>query len=243
MEDVEVDSINDSQVATDVANIVRDSYEHIVVKADLPEHWSLFELTASGDSDLPTIMTLPSNILSVDWVKYDNKLDGETDTNFVPVQYMELEKFLTMMDQFDSDESDVDIFTYTVGSDTFSFKAYNNKFPSYYTSLDDYTLLFDAYNSDEGDTTLQKTKTMCYGKLSSTFTMSDSFIPDLDPEQFQLLINEAKGQAFVEKKQTQNPKAEQRARSNWITTARKKRGIGDPYLEFKRLPDYGRKRP
>lgn len=242
-EDITINSIEDNELAQDIAKVVRDSYEFIATKADLPEHWSLFELTASGDADLPNIMYLPSNILALDWVKYDNREDGDTDAFFQEVKFMELKEFLEYTHQFDSDEDDVDQITFDIGSDTILFKCYNDRFPTYYTAADDYTLVFDAYNSEEGDSTLVKNKTQCYGKLSSTFTMDDDFIPDLDAEQFQLLINEAKAQAFVEKKQTQNPKAEQRARSLWISTARKKRAVGDPYGEFKNLPDYARRRP
>ncbi len=51
------------------------------------------------------------------------------------------------------------------------------------------------------DTTLQTSKTLCYGQIIPTFTLEDSFIPDLDDTQFPLLLNEAKAIAFVELKQ------------------------------------------
>ena len=124
---------------------------------------------------------------------------------------------------------------------TFPIFYFNDRFPTCYTTVDDFTLLFDAYNSDE-DSTLQKSKTLCFGKLSPTFTLTDSFTPDLDAELFSLLLNEAKAQAFAELKQQQNPIAEGRSRRLWIQSLKNRQAVPDPYSRYKdHYPNYGRK--
>ena len=66
----------------------------------------------------------------------------------------------------------------------------------------------DAY--DVGiDSTLQTSKTQCYGKQDPSWTMSDAFIPDLPANAFSLLLNEAKSTCFLVIKQMANNKAEQ----------------------------------
>lgn len=241
MDSDEVNSISDTTESLQVARIVQDTYEDIIARADVPEHWGFFELEASGSVDKPTQMTIPSNVLTVKWIKYNCMESGETSPVYDDLYFVELEDFLRRMYLLNSDDSEVEKGSLTSNSETFDLFWYNDRWPSYYTTFDDHTLIFDAYKQTV-DSTLQKSKTMCYGQLEPSFTFSDSFTPDLDAKHFAILINEAKVQAFAELKQSQNAVAERRARNGWINLQRAKQAIPNPFSEYDRLPNYGRKR-
>lgn len=240
MDSDEVNSISDSTESLQVAKVIQETYEFIVATADLPEHNSLFELIASGDINKPVQMSLPSNALSVEWLKYDCTDTGETAPTWKEVTWLEPKVFLDRMYMLNSDETAVDTATYADNSESFQILYWNDRFPTYYTSLDDRTLIFDAYKATV-DSTLQKSKTMVYGELSADFTFDDTFTPDLDQKLFTLLQNEAKVQAFAELKQMDNAVAARRARKGWLNLQRQKQAVPDPNYWYNQLPNYARK--
>jgi hypothetical protein len=238
MDSDEVNSISDTVEAQQVAAIVQETYNYLVSSINLPEHYSLFELQASGDPNLPVVMYLPSNVLELKYLKYDTVLTDEDGPIYKEVWPLELTEFLNRMYNLSSSNSNVGTATLTANSEDFPILFNNDRAPQYYTSFDDYSLLFDAYNSDE-DTTLQKSKTVAFGRLSPSFSLTDSFTPDLDPEHFTLLLNESKAQAFAELKQLENRTAVARARRGWIRTQDANNFPGNYY---DRLPNYARRR-
>lgn len=237
MDSDEVSSINDTVEALAVANIVKECYFNIVGKLDLPELDSIFQLTGSGNSDQPCLMYLPSNVLDLDKVKYNS---GSTnDPVWYDLKFVTLDDYLDNMSSLDTDDDNVGTMSYVEDGQTFVFKFRNDELPSTYTSFNDRTLLFDSYDSAV-NTTLVGAKTMCYGAIEPTFTLSDTFTPNLDPRQFDLLLNSAKAQAFVELKQIQNPKAEDKERKGQINAQRTKHAI-DRRGGSKTYRGYGRK--
>lgn len=237
----EVNSITDTQEARQVASTLEDTYYDIVSRLDLPEHYSMFELEASGDNAKPTIMYLPSTCLKLLWVKYNNILSTETSPSYVEVKSLPFKEFTDRMYMLTTDDTNVETFSHTIGTDTIDFMYTNDAFPTYYTTPDDYMLIFDSYDSDE-DTTLQKNKTVAYGQLSPTFTLEDSFTPDLDEGLFSLLLNEAKVVVHAEQRQQDHAVARQKARKHWIRSQIDKQAIKTgSALDY--IPDYGRRRP
>jgi hypothetical protein len=135
--------------------------------------------------------------------------------------------------------------THTVNGFTFTFYFKNDTKPCYYTSFNDNTLIFDSYDSAV-DSTLQDSKTLCFGSLTNVFTRSDSWVPNLQPDQFALLLNEAKSLAWAELKQTTHAKADQTARRNWRHLSKQSHHVMDQRFRhdnhsFDALPYYGRK--
>jgi len=220
----EVNSISDTVESSQIATILKNSYYDIVSSLDLPEHKTLFELTASGMST-PVVMTKPSDITDIEWLKYDYYTADDPHHQFLPVAYVDLKTFLEMSYALNPSDADVETCNVTTfGSDSLVLNYYNDRHPKYYTSYDDNTILFDAYDAAE-DSFLQKTKTQGFGLSIPSWTASDGFTPDLDARQFTLLLNEAKAQASIELKQAANPKAEKRARRGWIQAQRTKKNI------------------
>jgi hypothetical protein len=232
----EVNTISDTVEAAQVATIIKNTYFDIVSSLELPEHDDLFELTATT-SDTPTVMTKPSDVTDIKWVKYDYYTTADPLHNFMDVFYLDLHEFLTRQYRLNPSDDNVETCNLTTrSSDSLVLNYRNDAHPKYYTTFDDNTVLFDSYDSDE-DAFLQKTKTQCFGSIIPGWTHSDAFTPDLDAKQFTLLLNEAKGQAFVELKQAANPKAEKRARRGWIQAQRTKNNI----VKKTNYSGYGRK--
>lgn len=244
MDGDEVTAITDTAESAQVANIIRQCFYEIAANAKLPEHFSLFELTETSTSS-PTIMTKPTDVLTIDWIKYDNMLTADSPvTDYRQVAFQEWSGFHAALLQSDSDATEVSRFNYTVGSDTIPFIYRNDRFPMFYSTYNDNTIVFDSFNSDE-DTFLRKTKTMCYGLKESSWTHSDSAVPSLDHKLSNLLFQNAKAQCFLELKQVENISSERKSRRGWLTLYKEKHDIKgtlkDDYYDPKKLPHYGRK--
>lgn len=243
MDSDEINNVTDTPEAQQVAMCIRRAYFDMVARSDLPEHFDLFQLEASGDSNKPTLMTRPTTVDQLLWIKYDKRLDGSDPPHFDYVRYVEPTEFFHMMHMLNTDDTEVATFSYTGDSDTHAIPYRNDKAPDFWTSIDDSNIFFDSYDSDI-DTTLQKSKTMCYGLCDVTFNLtSNSFTPDLDSQQFPLLVNEAKALAWAELKQAQHVKAEREAMKQRTRMHQNKRALPSKYGygDFYNLPSYGRK--
>lgn len=236
MDSDEVSTISQTNESLAVANIVKECYFDIIGKLDFPEHQGIFQLDASGDNEKPVLMSLPSNALDILTLKYNE--NTVSDPNLYTVAYVPLEEFIARVTTYNIDDTNVDSLSLTVNGGNFVFKYQTDKDPDYYTSYDDRSVIFDSYDSSK-DSTLQKVKTYCYGSILPSFEMDNTFIPDLDARQFQLLIQEAKAQAFQELKQVENPKAERKARQNHILAQRTKDAV-DQRSALQRITRFGR---
>lgn len=241
MDSDEVNSISDTIESNQVALLLKGLYYDLANDLALPEHEGLIELTASGDNEKPVLMSVPSDVIRVSSISYDTR--GANDDTIAlpqwrPLTFLPLNEFITFTQGYRSDETTVESMHVTSGSDTFEFIHRNDVMPTYFTTFDDQQLIFDSYDSDV-DTTLQKSKTLCYGARYSAFTMQDNFIPDLDPTQFSYYLNRAKVRAFAELKQQEHREASTEARRQKIVI--QKRQHKTPNLTpFQKRPNYGR---
>lgn len=239
MDSDEVNSISDTVEANQVALVIKTVYFDIITRANLPEHYTLRSMVASGTSAKPTLMTLPSDVAEVYWLKYNKATLTDTDDNFQPVELMTPADFLDRMHSLDTTETNVSTFSHTLNSDAMTFVYRDDKAPEVYMCLDDNTLIFDSYDA-EVDTTLQTSKTLAYCKKTIPFTMSDTFVPDLDDAQTSLLLNESKALAWAELKQTSHGKAERTASRGWTRLQQTKFRTSQPSF-FNSFPNFGRK--
>jgi len=230
----EVNSISDTTESRQVAELVKTKYFDIVSRAHLPEHKQMFQLVASADPTLPVVMYQPSGIRTVEWIKYHRVETNPTIDDFTYVTILPLQQFIDRSHALNLDEVNVDSLTLN----SFTFYFMNDRQPCYCTIVNDDTIVFDSYDADV-DTTLQSSKTIAFGLINPTFTMVDSFIPDLDDAQFPLLLNEVTAAAFADLKQTINPKVEQEVRRQWSSFEKTKYFPKPNYLA--QLPNFGRK--
>lgn len=242
MDSDEVNSIGDTTESRQVVDIIETTFNDIVTDVSFPEHFDLFELEPSNDPTRPTLMYVPSKVRKIEWIQYDNRLSGETIRNMQPVSPLMRYEFFARTQGLDSADADVYQYNYLVGAETFDVRGKSDRFPQYFTNINNRVLLFDSYRSDE-DTTLTANKTVCFGQIIPTFTRSDGFVPDLDPQRFSYLFNEAKLQAHAELKQVENAIAARRARTAKVRLQNQKHPTEQPgYKTRPDLPNYGRKR-
>lgn len=237
----EVNSITDTTEAYDIAKIVKSVYYDSASELRLTEHQTLFQLEASGDDALPTLMTVPSNIIKVDSIKYDYKEDGDTYSEFKKIKWIDFDTFIRRGQALREDTTGVGSMDVIYNTDeTFEVLFQTDRHPQFYTNVDDTTILFDAYKSTL-DTTLQNSKTMCYGLLYPEFNLEDNFTPTLDPSGFSYLINKAKARCFTEIKQVDNPNAVRETRQQKISLIRNNDRIRDTDAVYKHKSRFGRK--
>ena len=191
----EVNSITDTAEALQVAQAIKTTYEHIIDGRDWPHLYKLFQVTGWGDSDYPTYCTIPENTVEVLWLKYDKS----------PVKYKTPEEFMAIVDVRKSDWDNVEVVTDTSGVEIY---VLNDHSPTYWTSFNDSTIVFDSYDSSV-DSTIQTSKTQAYGKTLPSFTMDDSYVPDLPSQAFSYLLAEAKAHASIVLQQAPDPKAQE----------------------------------
>jgi hypothetical protein len=154
------------------------------------------------------------------------------------VTVLPIEEFIEYVNRFNLGDSNVASFTFVEGGNNFTFNYLTNITPRYCTVIENNYVVFDSFDSTF-DSTLQGSKTMAYGLIVTPFTLSDSFIPDLDDNQFPLLINEAKTLAFYELKQMPHPIADREVKRQWSTVQKTKSKSGKPTY-FEQLPYFGR---
>jgi hypothetical protein len=239
MDSDEVTSITDTAEALQVARIIRQAYYELMNSVDPPELYKVFELTTTS-ADTPTQLILPDDINSLVWVKYDCHRLNEGGTQFEMIPFRKLEDFLATMHLLDTQESDVVSFNVTIDGDVIPVYCNNSRAPSCYTCLgDDQTIIFDSFDSSVEDF-LSGTKTMCYGKETSQFFLTDAFIPKMDEPLFTVLLNEAKVLAFAELKSVNHTVADRNARRGRNRTQAEKFRIKRESAFFD-LPHFGRK--
>lgn len=90
------------------------------------------------------------------------------------------------------------------------------------------------------DSTLQSSKFIVWAIQEPTFTMSDTFTPDLDVDMFPWLLNEAKSVAHVEINQRANAKAEQVSLRQKIRWQSDRHNVASSQSNFYGRVDYGR---
>jgi hypothetical protein len=239
MDSDDVDSINDTTESTQVALLIKGVYYDLATELDLDEHHTLFELDETSSST-PILMTVPTNVVEIENLQYDRSASADASSDYVDVPFVTLTEFLKRANSLGgvtlaTGVATVDI---TLNGETFPIIHTTDNEPTFYTSADDYNIILNSYDSSE-DAYLRKTKTLCTGIVYPTFTLSDSFTPDFNPQQFSLFLNRAKVRAFAELKQVGNVEAASEARMQKIRTQRHKR-ITQDLKEVYKVPRYGR---
>lgn len=197
MDSEAVNSIFDTEEAIQIASVIRDTYFNIIAAKDNPEHDQLLKLEALSDSSKPTVFKYPVNLKEIRLFEYDSKEVYWKD----PLTFLDQLPASGLVDTID--------FIHPVSGVTLTVRT--NKNPRYYTSFDNEYIICDSYDMAV-DTTLQESKSRCWGTKYPTFTISDSFTPDLSEVMFPYLLAESKSVAFSVFKSGSDPKIEQAAR-------------------------------
>lgn len=227
MDSDEVNSVGDTVESLQVAQNVKNTYYELFGEEVRPSFQGLVKLDGLSDVTQPHIMQLPDNVKQVDWIKYNN-----ADVTFLqPKDFIEF--VVARIGQ-------TAITDYT-DSNGMSLPIQTNMTPSYWTTFDNNRVYFDSFDSSS-ESSLQQSKSLCFGQYEQEFLLDDDFIPPLDASQFPGLLAEATSSCFVNHKQVSNSKEEQKSKRQRI------KGMNDRWRlnqrkPYNRTPNYGRQRP
>lgn len=205
-----INSINDSDEALRIANIIKECYEEMILSKEIQTALELFQLQSVSDDDVPTRLELPEKALTLDIVKYTNS----QNKIYSPI-YVEPMTFIDRSLNEDIEQE----FVKTV-TDKESGAVYNirtNKDPSFYTIMSGTYLIFDSYNRDFEDS-IQGRHALVYGHTLPEFKLEDDFIPDIQEQQFPVLVSRAKVAADMELRNNFNELEHDRSKKLFINT-------------------------
>lgn len=212
----EVNNVTDTVESEQVAEVIKETYFAMLDEMNLPNAEELFQLEATSSST-PTKMKIPNAVHEVFWVKYnvDSTVDASS-ASYRDITYLSPKDFLDHIMQRNQTASNV-----TKVTDTVDLLVITDAMPTYWTSFDNEYVVFDSHDLTY-DANLQTSKTQCHGLKEPTWTVENTFIPDLPTNMFTLLIAEAKSACFFNFKQVSNGKSEQIARRQRISSRKNK---------------------
>lgn len=227
----EINSINDTGEALQIAQIVKSTYDAIIRNRNWPHTARLIKIDSSADNTKPNIMTFSDDIKELISVYYNKAKLGDTKLRFEEVKYVSPDDMLRIFYSRNTDDTHVDV----INDGQSVYVTTNNQAPKYFTSFDDNKLVFDSYDSAV-DSILQSSKTQVRAYTVPAFVIDDDFVPDLPDEAFSLLIEEAKSKASVKIAQKADGKAEQESRrqNQWLSRKAWRVNGGITYQRFGR---------
>jgi len=207
----QVGSIDDTEEARQVAEIIHETYDELMATRDWPHLESVGKLDGVADNDVPTMMRIPEKVDDVYWIKYDKSTEEQDYTVFEDVQNISPKEMMDIMQDRRSNSEDVQVCTSPNFFDGLEFNVTTNQPPTYWTSPDNWTIIFDSYNKDVEDT-LHSARTSFGGVWETTWLSTDDFVPDLPSKMFPMLLAEAKYVAMLNLRQIDNGKEASKAR-------------------------------
>jgi hypothetical protein len=227
----EVNSIDDTVEAAQVASIVRATYNEMISNRNWPHLKKISKLTALGTS-YPNYFQIPDRVKELVSIKYNVIKDGETRVQYRDIKWKYPDEFMNLIYARNSDNSNI--------SQVQDFSGVvlliqTDKAPEYWTTFDDKYIVCDSYDSVVDDA-LKEVKSQAILYQEPTWVHTDAAYPDLPEEAFSALIEEAKSTAFIVLKQMANQKAEQKAGRQQRWLARKAWKVQGGI----RYPSYGR---
>lgn len=236
MDSDEANSIGDTVEATQVANIIKRVYFDLVDDLELPHTSDIIALESLADPAKPTHMRIPEAVSRIEWIKYDVRLEAADAKAYQDMKWLHPYEFLGL--SLARDSTDTTNYLTVQYSANITLLIDKTRAPTYWTSFDDEYVVFDAYDLAL-EANLQASKTLCGAAIRPTFTLTDTFIPDLPENLFSLLYAQSEAMAHVFVKQMGNPKADLMEHRLRVRAQRNK-------WRQKRMtyagPDYGRHR-
>lgn len=232
MDSDNVNSIDDTIEAQQVALIIKDCYMNMVTNRNWANQKTMLQFNGVNEPARPNYLATPDELKELTVFRYNcKKKEGRDD--WKEVKHLDPEDFLKLTSRRDSTNKNVTIITDYSGT---PLLIENNKAPSFWTTFDDAFIVCDSWDS-EVDDTLHAEKTQCIGYVIKDFELGNDAIPPIPDEAFPALVQAAKSQAFLVLKNVENPKAETeyQKQNAWLARKNWKLHGGIKY------PNYGRR--
>lgn len=234
MDSDEVNSIDDTVEAAQVASIVKSTYFAMMSSRNWPHLRKSIQLVPTNNLAQPTHMFVQQDIKELAFINYDTRKSGETRAKYLEMKWREPDDFLRIINSYNIDADNV---TAVRDDSQLDLQIMNDRSPTLFTSFDDVTLVFNAYDGAK-ESNLESTNIQAMAYIMPKWLPADDFIPDLPDEAFSALIEEAKSRASLKLRQVADQKSEQESRRQQRWLSRKARRVGTGII----YPDYGRGR-
>lgn len=221
---VQVDSIEETDDSLQVAQIIREVYYEGLANRNWANKSYVTSLSPLGLST-PTHLIIPSTVKDIEKINYNKRKASDTRDKYSEVEYMSPVEFVDYLNSRNSSEENIQTVTDVNGT---VLLIRNDYAPTYWTSFDDTNIIFDSYDQAV-DSTIQETKQQVHATKSTTFTLADTYVPEIPEVAFPWLLAEAKSVAFIEMAQEGNSKAEQQSRRQQQWLSRNNRRAGRSY--------------
>lgn len=215
MDSDEVNSIDDTIEAQQVANVVKGCYRELIASRNWPHLRKLITLDSSLDIAKPTHFRIPEGMKELVFFRYDKHKPDNTRLQMGEVRYLYPDEFLRFTSNRNQNNANVLTVIDFSGA---NLLIQNDQPPSYWTSFDDDYIVCDSYQNALEDT-LRSSKSEVMAYMEPEWDHEDDAVPDLPSEAFPLLVEESKSTAFLVLKQMANQKAEAKAQrqQRWLS--------------------------
>lgn len=231
-----IESISDTREAVQVANCVRETYYHLLYTREIRSRNNVVQLHSVSDVTRPTEFLINDDVAQITMFKYyDSK-----EERYIDLEWLDPEEFINRSLSLNPKDPNKKNIQTVKDSSGVIYNIYTDRMPSYYTSFDDKRFILDALDKEQSSTLIEQS-TVVYGVVLPAFEIEDTFVPDLAPQHFTLLLSKAKVQAAYELNKTFDELENDRARKQLATAnAHAKRVKGLTETLWKNRPKSGR---
>jgi len=205
MDSDDVNNISETEESLQVAELLEDIFFDLMATRNWPHLRKVKQLEALADTLKPNYLRMPVGTKEIERIAYNIRDASDTRDRVVKIDYVEPEEFLlTHVNPRKSDADNIQVVSDFSGV---KLNIFDDREPTIWTTFDDLHIVFDAFDKAV-ESTLQQSKSQVILFEEPSFTIADSFVPDIPSEMVPLLLNELKSRASFSLAQKQNVKAE-----------------------------------
>jgi hypothetical protein len=236
----EVNSIADTVESQQVADEIQNTFRELYNDHDFGTFEGLINLESPGNTATPHILTLPSNVQFIKWLKYRDYRNTSSDITYKDLDYLDPEIFIRNIVEQTDPASSVNVKILSTSPVTYPIA--NDRAPRYYTIFEDtQEIVFDAFDASY-ETFLTGSNSLAWATQYKSFSMTDNFIPPIPASEFPHLLAEAKSACFINLKEIANSNEASRARRQLVRSQRRPVSVAGQKKGVLSHVDYSRKR-
>ena len=211
IESDEIESLNETIEASDIANILEQTYKEILNRKTwefMKGHIRQLEASTLGAN----VLTIPADVLKVEKITYK-----DSNGFFVDVTYLSAEDFMMIVQARNTANDNTIAIVNAAGV---SINVRTDATPLYWTSFDEATVTFDAYDTALGIENLP-TDSVIISDVMPVTDFTDPLAVLNIPERMETLVfNEALSTCNYRLRQTADPRTDRIARRQNISLRR-----------------------